>query len=286
MGSCKDLVDNLNRLTQTNAKFFLPDPEVEATPKGAFAGVRQSDGRAFRDETVNNDGSRALPALRVELYNDAESRSRVVADFAAIDATSTYFIQRFASSGPPEDGSRFDAPGAVGDIGTDVDVPSPDLGLDGGFGEQEQQALVDELATFLSNVNPDALAGGQQTGAASPADDGFDDGRTAPPVTDDGSLDQGLAAGPSADVGEPPALSQDVGGAQEPQPEVAPEAPASQVAPPQQAQDGAQQRTLDSRFLSRSAGDAAAVGGIWLLFLGALATALRRTSLLQLLGSR
>ncbi len=37
---------------------------------------------------------------------------------------------------------------------------------------------------------------------------------------------------------------------------------------------------------TRGVGDAAAVGGIWLLFLGALATALRRTSLLPLLGSR
>lgn len=285
-GSCQALVDGLNEiLPDDKMKLRLPIPEVTASPKGALGQVRESDRDFLRGQTLYNDSSRDLPALEAVVYKDGRERSRLLVELASIRSTSIYIIQRFTSFGPPpQDGSRFDVPGSLGDIGTDVGVPSTDLGGDPGFGQEEQQRLVDELAAFLSNVNPNALAGGQQTDGAPPVDDRFDDGQAEPPATDSG-VDQGLAAGPSVDVGEPPTLSQDVGGGQAPQPEVALDAPASQVAPPPQAQAG-QERSLGNRFLSRSAGDAAAVGGIWLLFLGALATTLRRTSLLQLSAHR
>ncbi len=282
--SCQQVVDAVNDLLEVRMEIKLPRPAMSATPKGAFARIRESDADFYGGQAALGDSRRDIPAVEVVFYHDTTEKSRTLVQFAAIRANSKYTISRFDGGIGTSDGAGigqgFDATdGVKPDIGTGVDgrtVPG-----DPARSPASDDRLIEELTTFLSNVNPDALA---QSGDALPpaGQDPNADAGTGGDLVGTSPFTDGLASGPSVGVGEPPALTEDTGGGDVPPPEVA----AGTSDQPSQTDGGQPPQTLESRFISRGVGDAAAVGGIWLLFLGALATALRRTSLLQLLGSR
>lgn len=97
---CGPVIAQLNDLLGVKARISLPEPDVIRTPKGAFAGVQQSDSDFYHGRTVNNQGvtfgaesaSRAVPALQLVVFNDSEERSRLIVQLAAIQANSIYTI--------------------------------------------------------------------------------------------------------------------------------------------------------------------------------------------------
>ncbi|MEX2558108.1 MAG: hypothetical protein WEB06_21050 [Actinomycetota bacterium] len=88
----------INDVLKTRIRVFLPDAELVATPKGAFASVQEAAGNALNDSVVNNDTSAAAPALEIVVYNDTSDKSRLVFQLAAIQASSIYGI-----TGLPDD---------------------------------------------------------------------------------------------------------------------------------------------------------------------------------------
>jgi hypothetical protein len=146
---CAPVIQQINDLLKTRLHIDLPKPEKVITPKGAFAGVQQTDRDFYQNRTMNNQGatfagesaSRALPALQVTLLNDTRQKSRLVVQLAALQTGSIYTISpapEFPTS-PPID---VDAP---------VDVAKPSTG--GGV-----------------SAAPDLSTGGDLSGADVPAD--------------------------------------------------------------------------------------------------------------------
>ncbi|MDQ3951832.1 MAG: hypothetical protein M3279_02535 [Actinomycetota bacterium] len=92
--------------TKMRVDFFIPD--VVRTPKGAFAGVQQTDGQYFNGRTVNGQGtsftseggSRAVPALQLTVFNDSVERSRLLVQLAALQTNSIYTIAPKAEYDP------------------------------------------------------------------------------------------------------------------------------------------------------------------------------------------
>jgi hypothetical protein len=81
----------------------LPIPEGTTTPKGAFAGLGQSDADYDRERTVSDQGNivehdkptmRVVPALQLELYNDGQERSRVIVQLAGTENSSIYSVNK------------------------------------------------------------------------------------------------------------------------------------------------------------------------------------------------
>jgi hypothetical protein len=95
---CADLIAKINDALQFKMRISLPQPALLATPKGAFAGVQQSDRDFYEGKTVNNQGttfpaeaaSRAVPALQITVFNDSMEKSRVIVQLAALQANSIY----------------------------------------------------------------------------------------------------------------------------------------------------------------------------------------------------
>ncbi|MDQ1706443.1 MAG: hypothetical protein QOF18_2809, partial [Frankiaceae bacterium] len=116
--TCQPIARQIDALTQTKLHIGFPVPEGVATPKGAYALIQQSDADFFQEHTVNDQGSiypkdssaqRPVAAVQIELYNDSTERSRVLAQFAAVQGDSI-FDTTAAHTGPqaPPPGS---APG-------------------------------------------------------------------------------------------------------------------------------------------------------------------------------
>jgi hypothetical protein len=104
---CRDLEAQINKLAPTKLRVSFPKPERQETPGGAFAGVQQNERDFLNSRTVNNqgavfeneEGSRPVPALELNIYNDGQEKSRLVLQLAAIQANSIYTI----SPNNPED---------------------------------------------------------------------------------------------------------------------------------------------------------------------------------------
>jgi len=73
-------------------RVLFPSAQMRSTPHGAFAGVGKTDPDYWSGLTMNDDNSRAVPAMQIELYNDYGQKSRLVLQLAAIQATSIYGI--------------------------------------------------------------------------------------------------------------------------------------------------------------------------------------------------
>ena len=107
---CEDLEDAINGLAPTRLRASLPKPSQMQTPRGAFAGVQQNDRDYYNSRTVNNqgavfdneEGSRPVPALELNVYNDGQEKSRLILQLAAIQANSIYTISPEAPPGPTE----------------------------------------------------------------------------------------------------------------------------------------------------------------------------------------
>jgi hypothetical protein len=107
---CTTMQRTINDTFGTRVRFDLPSPQIIATPRGAFAGIQQSDaaylqgqtvygqGTAFHDESL---GQRAVPAVQIAVFNDSSGQSRLLLQLAAIQASSIYTISLPTYGGPP-----------------------------------------------------------------------------------------------------------------------------------------------------------------------------------------
>lgn len=126
---CGPLEDQINELLPQRLKVDFPDPRIVATPKGAFAGVEQSDADFYHSQTVNNqgtvftgeEGARTVPAMQITVYNDTREKSRLLLQLAAVQANSIYTITPKGSTMlPGSDIGEIDLPGGDalgGDVG-------------------------------------------------------------------------------------------------------------------------------------------------------------------------
>ena len=97
---CEEVARAINDALGMKMRVELPDPQVIATKKGAFAAVQQSDAEFHNGRVAYSQGtafaqeaeSRAIPALRLVIFNDSVERSRLLVQLAAIQANSIYTI--------------------------------------------------------------------------------------------------------------------------------------------------------------------------------------------------
>lgn len=146
---CERVFAQANRLLQLRMHINLPEPEVIDTPKGAFAGVEQSDADFFNGRTVNNQGttfggeasSRAVPALEIVVTNDSVEKSRLVVQLAAIQADAIYTISP-APKAPSIDVDEIPLDGtSVGGTGPATAIgQGPDLGGAGAIDDSFEAA--------------------------------------------------------------------------------------------------------------------------------------------------
>jgi hypothetical protein len=101
------LARTINDVFESQVRVRVPEPDQEQTARGAFAGIRKSDGDYFNDLATNNLDSRAVPALDVLVINDAVEKSRLHVQLAGILASSIYGI---TATG---DGAGFVPPAAI-----------------------------------------------------------------------------------------------------------------------------------------------------------------------------
>lgn len=99
---CVSVLRDMNRILGEALTVAMPSPDVTKSKKGAYAGYRKADGQYFSDLTTQNDDTRSVPALMVVFYDDAEEKSRVVVQMAAIEATSVYTISPAAEGLEPD----------------------------------------------------------------------------------------------------------------------------------------------------------------------------------------
>jgi hypothetical protein len=133
--TCGDLFAQINKALGVKLELKLPEPDLIETPKGAFAGVQQSDADFLQGRTVLNQGaafaaeaeSRAVPALQIVVYNDSVERSRLLVQLAALQANSIYTI----SAPPPAPRTPTATQNKTGD-GTTQSTPSGSLGSGSG----------------------------------------------------------------------------------------------------------------------------------------------------------
>lgn len=118
VGSCRQLIDDLNTLLQTQMQFRLGTPDLEATPKGAYAQVWETEAEFVNGQTVMGDDSRAVPALEAVVFADGTEKSRLVIQLAGVKADSLYTITDFSlpeGSHVPDDATPDDTQTTMGD---------------------------------------------------------------------------------------------------------------------------------------------------------------------------
>jgi hypothetical protein len=115
-GDCELLQEKLNDLMPTRFEVKFPLPEIEATPKGAFASVQESESDFLSGKATNNDQSRAVPGMEMTVFADGPQRGRLWVQLAAVQADAT-FIRSPIQSFEPFGGSTGSADSAD-DAGT------------------------------------------------------------------------------------------------------------------------------------------------------------------------
>jgi hypothetical protein len=101
---------------------IVPDPEIVATPRGAFAGFQKSYSQYINDLVMNNDSSHEMPAVELEIYNDWSDKSRVFLQLAAIQSTATYGITSTAFGSPSSGGPTLSTLPGIPDRGQGLNV--------------------------------------------------------------------------------------------------------------------------------------------------------------------
>ncbi len=170
--SCDQLIAAMNESLGVRMRIRLPEPELTKTPKGAFSGIRQSEGDFREGETVLNQGTsfsdennkRPAPALEVVVFNDSAEKSRLVMQFAAVQASSIYTISC------PEPNSIvgkqcLPPPGSLtirlGDRVQDPDAWDPAYALSGGlfkvYSDTNSDGVLDPIVDMLAEI-PDGGA--------------------------------------------------------------------------------------------------------------------------------
>jgi hypothetical protein len=176
-GDCGTLENAINSVT-TRMQVRFPAPVLTATSRGAYARIEERETDFLNGLTLNNDQSRAVPAMEVTIYNDGPEKGRLIAQYAAIDANSIFTRSPMATFGEidrprtgwddqgptdtgadDEDGPTGGTPGTPGrwvegDPGT---AAAGDLGLGGDTAAQPDVA-----------DGYDGLVGTSPTGAGQP----------------------------------------------------------------------------------------------------------------------
>ena len=88
----EEVADAVNGSLGAKVRMEVPQASTVATPRGAFAGVERSYRDFIAGQAQNNDSSQTVPALQLTFNNDAAGKSRVVVQFAGIQANSIYGI--------------------------------------------------------------------------------------------------------------------------------------------------------------------------------------------------
>jgi hypothetical protein len=124
---CDPVIDALNEQLGFKMNLKLPRPEITTTPKGAFAQVWKSDVDFYNALTLQNDASRASPALELIVFGDYAEKSRLVIQFAGIESNSSYLIPAVL---PPDVTSDIDdgsstLGGLLGSVQPPATLPPP-----------------------------------------------------------------------------------------------------------------------------------------------------------------
>lgn len=85
---CDDLEGPFEGAVETRMELRFPEPELTATPQGAFASLQETKADYLNGLTLNNDEARYLPAMEVTVYHDSTEKSRTVVHLAAVRANS------------------------------------------------------------------------------------------------------------------------------------------------------------------------------------------------------
>lgn len=107
LSSCEPVVEAIADVAHDRLEVRLPLPSVTATPRGAFAQIRETEPDHLQGATLDDDPSRALAALELRLFMDGTYKSRLVVQLAAIGANSIYTISQLPTfeQGPTDTGS-------------------------------------------------------------------------------------------------------------------------------------------------------------------------------------
>lgn len=118
-----EVVDAMNAVLPSTVVAELPGHELVRTPRGAQGAALRDPWEHQQDVTLNNDGETDLetPALRVTYHGDNAVRSRLILEFAATQANSTYSIYPLAG---PLDGG-FDIGSDLAELFAGSDLGSP-----------------------------------------------------------------------------------------------------------------------------------------------------------------
>jgi hypothetical protein len=130
--ACDQIAEAVRKALQVHVRVFFPTPQVEATPRGAYAGVGQTDVDHAREVTVNDQGilvagetatQRAAPAVEVVVYHDSTERSRTLVHLAGVETTSIFTVNTSAddpdcATGGCIAGGSASASGSVSDLGS------------------------------------------------------------------------------------------------------------------------------------------------------------------------
>ncbi|MGH2793372.1 MAG: hypothetical protein ACRDKG_03605 [Actinomycetota bacterium] len=123
--SPKAVADAVNENIGQRVHVSIPDAELTATPRGAFAGIRETEPNYLDGRIVNDDDARAVPALELLVINDTAEKSRLQLQLAAIQASSIYGISLTPQGGDMSTPPFAPVPGLppVADLG-----PQPSFG--------------------------------------------------------------------------------------------------------------------------------------------------------------
>ncbi|HEX9775626.1 MAG TPA: hypothetical protein VGB83_08595 [Actinomycetota bacterium] len=123
-GACSPdrVIRQINSLFESQVRFRLPEAEMTVTPKGAYAGVSKPEADHQTDLSTNNLNSLAVPAIEATVFNDGNEKSRLVVQFAAIQASAQYGISLLPQFVPPP---PTPPEGTVTTLIQNVEVPVP-----------------------------------------------------------------------------------------------------------------------------------------------------------------
>lgn len=160
--NCDEIATAIRETLGTKVRVEFPTPDLIATPKGAFAGIQQTDSDFYQGRTVFNQGaafdgeseSRAVPAMQLVVFNDSSEKSRLLMQLAAIQASSLYTIAPAAEFDTFDPAPVDPAPASTTDAGSStMSAPAPtvdvadsgDLGTGGSAGFEQPIAPTDDL---------------------------------------------------------------------------------------------------------------------------------------------
>ena len=97
IGECKTIVAAANDALDGRAELRLPMPQMDATPKGAFAAINKTQRDFLQASTMQNEDRKAIPGLEAIVFNDGEEKSRLIVQMAAVESNAIFLISNFGS---------------------------------------------------------------------------------------------------------------------------------------------------------------------------------------------